>query len=121
MKIFLIAAISILMSVCAQFSLKAGMSSSAIRATFAQSNPIQIFTAVASNKFIVLGFVLYGLGAIVWLSVLSHWEVSKAYPLVGSGFVLALMIGAALGEQVSILRICGALLICAGIFLVGKS
>ena len=69
----------------------------------------------------MLGFSLYGLGAVVWLAVLSQWDVSKAYPLVGIGFVLTALFGWFLGEDVTILRLFGVALICAGIACVGWS
>ena len=56
-----------------------------------------------------------------WLGVLSQWEVSKAYPLAGLGFVLTLPIAYLLGEQVSMSRVIGVALICAGVVLVGRS
>jgi drug/metabolite transporter (DMT)-like permease len=121
MIIFLIAVASIAISVLAQFSLRAGMSSASVRAALAQSEVLHSVIAIASNKFVLLGFLLYGVGAIVWLAVLTHWEVSKAYPLVGLGFVLAIAIGFFAGEQVSLVRIAGALLICVGVFLVSRT
>jgi drug/metabolite transporter (DMT)-like permease len=121
MIIFLIAVASIAISVLAQFSLKAGMSSASVRAALAQSEVLHSAIAIASNKFVLLGFFLYGVGAIVWLAVLSQWEVSKAYPLVGLGFVLAMAIGFVAGEQVSMARITGAVVICAGVFLVSRT
>ena len=45
-----------------------------------------------TNKFLITGFMLYGLGAIVWLGVLAKWDVSKAYPLVGLGFLLSALV-----------------------------
>jgi drug/metabolite transporter (DMT)-like permease len=76
---------------------------------------------VLANKYVLGGFLLYGLGAIVWLAVLSKWDVSKAYPLVGLGFVFTVIIGFLSGEQISALRVIGAALICTGVFLVGRS
>lgn len=121
MIIFLIAVASIGISVLAQFSLKAGMSSTSVRDALTQSEILHSAVAIASNKFVLLGFLLYGVGAVVWLAVLSHWEVSKAYPLVGLGFVLAMAIGFFAGEQVSMARVAGALLICGGVFLVSRT
>lgn len=121
MNILLTAVASVAVSVLAQFSLKAGMSSAAVRAALAQADAMQSAIAIACNKFVLLGFLLYGVGAVVWLAVLSHWEVSKAYPLVGLGFVFALALGLVLGEQVSVPRMCGALLICVGVFLVSRT
>lgn len=55
-------------------------------------------------------------GAVVWLGVLSKRDVSKAYPLVGLGFVFAVVIGYLLGEQLTFPRVSGAALISAGFF-----
>jgi len=65
--------------------------------------------------------MLYGLGAVVWLGVLSKWEVSKAYPLVGLGFAMTAVVGMLLGEQVSLLRFAGVALICSGVVLIART
>jgi multidrug transporter EmrE-like cation transporter len=41
--------------------------------------------------------------------------------LVGLGFVFTVAIGFLVGEQVTIPRVIGVALICAGVFLVGRS
>jgi multidrug transporter EmrE-like cation transporter len=120
-KTLLIAIISIALSVAAQFSLKAGMSSDGVRATLAQSYSLKMLFDVLTDKYVFGGFLLYGLGAVVWLGVLSKWDVSKAYPLVGMGFVFTVAIGFLVGEQVTISRVIGVTLICVGVFLVGRS
>ena len=122
MNTSLLAVASILTSVAAQFCLKAGMSDSAVKATIAHSAGLwQTAWAVFSNRYIVGGFVLYGLGAVVWLSVLSKWEVSRAYPMVGLGFVVTALIGGLLGEQVTAQRLLGIVLIAAGVALIGRA
>ena len=121
MKTFVIAAISILFSVAAQFSLKAGMSSEGVKQSLALPLSLRTIFPVMTNMNILGGFLLYGLGAVVWLGVLSKWDVSKAYPLVGLGFVLTVAIGYLVGEQVSTSRVAGVILISIGIFLVGRS
>ena len=121
MKTFVIAAISILFSVAAQFSLKAGMSSEGVKQSLALPLSLRTIFPVMTNVNILGGFLLYGLGAIVWLGVLSKWDVSKAYPLVGLGFVLTVAIGYLVGEQISTSRVAGIILISIGIFLVGRS
>jgi multidrug transporter EmrE-like cation transporter len=117
----MIAILSILLSVAAQFSLKAGMSSEAVREALGQPLALRTAFSVLSNKFVFSGFVLYGLGAVVWLAVLGKWDVSKAYPLVGLGFAVTVAIGFLLGEQVSSMRAIGVLLICCGVFIVGRT
>lgn len=121
MKILAIAILSIALSVAAQFTLKAGMSAAGVKEAMAQPGLLRMLITVFTNPYILGGFTLYGLGAVVWLKVLSQWDVSKAYPLVGLGFVFTVVIGFLMGEDTGILRIVGVSLICAGVFLVGWS
>jgi multidrug transporter EmrE-like cation transporter len=121
MNTFVIAILSIALSVAAQFSLKAGMSGVEVKEILAQPFTLRTALAVFTDKFVVGGFLLYGLGAIVWLGVLSKWDVSKAYPLVGLGFAFTVAIGSMAGEHVTIPRMIGVMLICVGVFLVGRS
>ena len=121
MKTLLIAIVSIALSVAAQFSLKAGMSSESIKQAMNQSFTLRTFLAILTEKYVLGGFLLYGLGAIVWLGVLSKWNVSKAYPLVGLGFVFTVVVGFLTGEQVNLGRLTGVLLICVGVFFVARS
>jgi multidrug transporter EmrE-like cation transporter len=121
MYILLIAAGSIILSVAAQFLLKTGMTSFEVKQVLMQPLSYRLPWIVFTNKFIFGGFLLYGLGAIVWLKVLSVWDVSKAYPLVGLGFGLTVLIGMALGESITAFRVLGVLLICQGVWLVANS
>jgi drug/metabolite transporter (DMT)-like permease len=120
MSTFLLALTSILLSVSAQFCLKMGMSSMAADAKPA-SSLAQVALSLISNWFILAGFLLYGLGAVVWLGVLSKWDVSKAYPMVGLGFALTAILGLYLGEGVSLARFGGVLMICAGVWVVSQT
>ena len=121
MQTLLIALTSICLSVMAQFCLKAGMSSVAVKAAFTEPLTPKTGWILATNPYLLAGFALYGLGAVVWLSVLARWDVSKAYPLVGLGFALTLLIGLLAGEQVTPQRAAGVLLICAGVWIVGRT
>lgn len=121
MNTLMIAILSILLSVVAQFSLKAGMSSEEVRGALGQPLALRTAFSVLTNKFVFSGFLLYGLGAVVWLAVLAKWDVSKAYPLVGLGFAFTVAIGFVLGEQVTLMRAIGVLLICCGVFVVGRT
>ena len=121
MNPLVIAITSIALSVAAQFCLKAGMSGEAVRAVLARPLGFGSLVSVLTDKYVFLGFLLYGVGAVVWLGVLSKWDVSKAYPLVGLGFVLTVAIGFLVGEEVTLTRAMGVALICAGVFVVGRS
>ncbi len=115
------ALLSIIFSVAAQFSLKHGMSGSTAQLYKLKPFTLQNFVTLLTQPSILGGFILYGLGALVWLSVLSKWDVSKAYPLVGLGFVFTAMVGALIGEQVSIQRFSGILMICLGVWVVART
>lgn len=121
MHVAFIAMASIVLSVAAQFFLKAGMSSPAIKVALADSISVKTVFEVLTNKYVFLGFALYGIGAVVWLGVLSRWDVSKAYPMVGLGFVLTAVVGSVMGEHITVVRLLGIGLICAGVLLVGQS
>jgi drug/metabolite transporter (DMT)-like permease len=109
MNIVLLAIVSILLSVGAQFALKAGM-----RTTPALLEALR-------QPMVLFGLSLYAFGAVCWLAVLGRWDVSKAYPMVGLGFVLSALVGTWLGESVGAVRWVGILMICGGVVLVGRS
>lgn len=97
------------------------MSSIAVKTALAGPVGLQIAAAVMLNPKVLGGLALYTLGAIAWLGVLASWDVSKAYPLEGLGFALAVVFGYLIGEQVTIMRALGVLLICAGVLVVSAS
>ena len=120
-KIFWLAMFSICLSVTAQFSFKAGMAGSTMGQKEGDLSILKTALLAVANSYVLIGFLLYGLGALVWLRVLAHAEVSKAYPLVGIGFVLTAVLGWLAGEQVSALRLLGVALICLGLCLVSSN
>lgn len=121
MKTLLLALSSIAVAVSAQFALKAGMSSPAVRAAMADPLSVQAVFTILTNGFVVAGFALFTLGALIWLAVLHDWDVSKAYPLMSIGFALTAVVGFFLGEQVGAMRAVGIGLICLGAIVVGQS
>jgi multidrug transporter EmrE-like cation transporter len=123
MSVFLTAVISILFSVVAQVALKSGMSQPGIREAMSQSSsPLRMFIAASQEPLVWLGFVLYGAGALVWLLVLAKWDLSKAYPLVGLGFLLTMASSILmLGERLDLQRVLGTLLVVTGVLFVVRS
>ena len=70
----------------------------------------------------MLGFAMYGLSAVSWLIVLSRLDLSTAYPFLALNFVLIALVGRfVLGEDISLARWAGLLLICIGIVVVARS
>ncbi|MBP6898896.1 MAG: hypothetical protein KBC73_02345 [Burkholderiaceae bacterium] len=121
MKPLWLALASIAMSVTAQFAFKAGMTALKQGALSTPQPLWRLLWAALTQPQVLLGFALYGLGAVIWLRVLADWEVSKAYPLVGLGFAMTAVISLALGEAVGAMRLAGIALICIGVVLVGRS
>lgn len=106
---------SVAMSAVAQLLLKMGVGS--VRANGAGAG-----LAFVQSPWVIGGFGLYGLGAILWLYVLARLPLSAAYPFVGLGFILTMALGVlALGESLSPIRIAGTLLIALGCVCVSRS
>lgn len=86
------------------------------------AQPTDILVRVASSPFIIGGLVLYGLGAVSWLAVLSRVPLSLAYPLLAIGYiVIPLLAWLLFRESLSPLRWAGILVIALGVILVTRS
>jgi multidrug transporter EmrE-like cation transporter len=121
MTTLLAAIASIGLAVAAQFSLKAGVTAVGLGEALLKPSTVGALVSALQNKWVILGLVLYALSAVSWLAVLSRWDVSKAYPLVGAGFAAAAVIGLLAGEHVTLVRALGVALVCAGVWLIGQT
>ncbi len=114
--------VSVAMSALAQITLKYGMSSSRVANVLIQDDRAATLLTIATQPQIIGGLALYGAGAVLWLFVLAKIDVSVAYPFVGLGFILTMLLGVILlGEQVTMLRVVGTLMVFAGVILVARS
>jgi multidrug transporter EmrE-like cation transporter len=112
--------LSVSISALAQLCLKLGMSSSAVQKAIATSGSAAAYAA-ATSPAVLGGLALYGLGAVVWLSVLSRIAVSTAYPFVSIGFLFTAALGIfVLGEPLTRPMVIGTLLIMAGIVVLAR-
>jgi multidrug transporter EmrE-like cation transporter len=117
-----VAVASILLSVFAQIAMKIGSASAASAAATTSPDLWRQTVSLLFHPMVMVGLALYAASAILWLHVLARWDVSKAYPMVGLGFVLTLAVGALfLGEQVTWQRTAGCLLICAGLVMIVRT
>lgn len=74
------------------------------------------------NIWFIGGMLCYAASIMTWLVVLSKTEVSAAYPLLSIGYIIAAAIGFLfLGENVTLLRVAGILVICLGVVIISKS
>ncbi len=68
---------------------------------------------------VLAGLFAYAVSSVLWLGVLSRLQVSVAYPLGASGYVLVVMLAWLSGEPVPPMRWFGVALLVLGVLLVG--
>jgi multidrug transporter EmrE-like cation transporter len=83
---------------------------------------LQLALQLITNSYLLGGVFLYGISLVAWLVVLSKAEVSLAYPFQSLGYILiAIMSFYFLGENVTLLRSFGIMLICLGLLFIAQS
>ncbi len=121
-SLFALILISVSLSAIAQITLKTGMSSTSITQVMKFGSPFEIAKQIAINPWVIGGLAMYFLGAIVWLFVLARVEVSMAYPFVGIGFILTMILGKLLmGDDITFYRLVGTLFVTAGVILIAHN
>ncbi|MCJ7789152.1 MAG: SMR family transporter [Candidatus Atribacteria bacterium] len=74
---------------------------------------------IITNKYIILGVFLYGSSFILWMAALSTLDVSFMYPLLSLGYVITAILAVIfLGENITIIRWIGIILIVTGCFFI---
>ncbi|MCW5632882.1 MAG: EamA family transporter [Rubrivivax sp.] len=122
LPVFGLILLSIALSALAQVVLKLGMSAAGVSRALADGGAAHVAWAVASEWRVLAGLALYLASAAAWLFVLARLQVSAAYPFVGLGFVLTLLLGWWwLGDTLSAERVLGTLLVAAGVVLIARS
>ncbi|MCC6455140.1 MAG: multidrug resistance protein [Caldilineaceae bacterium] len=112
--------LSIITSVAGQTVIKIGVSQPGTEA--AATGLLPLLNIIIRSPLVLLGLVLYGIGALAWIAVLSRVNLSVAYPFLALNYVLVIFSSQfLLGEHVPALRWLGALVICGGILLVARS
>ncbi len=120
-KSLLMILFSIILAVSGQLLLKSGMTEIG-RITLEDFRDGNTALAVATNFQVVFGLTLYFLSAVVWLVVLSREDLSFAYPLLGSSYIVILFASRVLfQEPVSAVRWAGAVCISLGVLLITRS
>ena len=110
----------IVFGVGAQLSLKYGVDMSEIR--YMRHASVFAIGKKVFNHYVLFGFAAYGISLLLWVVVLSHLELSYAYPMVSSGyFFVALFSKILFHERVSWQRWLSIFLIIFGVILIGLS
>ncbi|HEU4459240.1 MAG TPA: SMR family transporter [Methylibium sp.] len=113
--------VSVAMSSGAQVLLKTGMGHRKATASESVNALMHGVLNAAFSPWVLGGLALYFASTVVWLAVLSRTPVSTAYPFVGLGFVMTMLLGwALLHESLSPAKLVGTLLVVAGVALIAQ-
>lgn len=113
----LIALFSIFLGATGQFLFRLGMLS---YGKVSVDNIWKQLFGIITTPAIFFGFVCFGISSILWLVVISRWELSYAYPMVGLGYVIAILYGFFfLQEAITFPKLLGSGLILLGISVLG--
>lgn len=112
---------SVSLSAFAQITLKYGMSNPHIATALQSGAASEIMIALITAPYVIGGLAVYALGAVAWLFVLAKLDVTTAYPFVGLGFILTMLLGALiLGEQLTPIKVMGTFLVVVGVIMVAR-
>jgi drug/metabolite transporter (DMT)-like permease len=119
--VLLIALAAIVLLVSGQTLLKVGLNDIGGVSLF-DGNPLASLLGLFRTPWIIVGFLCYGISAILWLDVLSKLDFSMAFPMVSLTYVFSIVIGRVVfDEAVGLDRVVGVLLILAGLFFIIRS
>lgn len=122
-KIILFIIASVSLSAFAQIVLKMGMSNAKVQNDLMIAGNIleKLFIAL-TNVYVISGISMYVFSMILWLVVLAKIDVSVAYPFVGLGFIITMILGfLLLGEQITAMRVMGTILVVCGVLMVSST
>jgi len=87
-----------------------------------KNNTLSTLLSMLSNPWILIAMPLYAGGFILWLIILSKFNLSFAYPFLALSFVLVPLVSLLiLDEYISIMRWVGIFVIFSGIVIIGFS
>ena len=113
--------LGVLLNAGAQLLLKQGMRRIE-HFDFVWANLAPVGMQVAANPFVLAGLFSYVISVFVWLLVLSRVDVSFAYPMLSVGYIVnAIAAYYLFGEDLSLTRVSGILVITAGVYLISRS
>jgi multidrug transporter EmrE-like cation transporter len=119
--IYLLILLGVLLNAAAQLLLKAGMNTIG-HFEFSTINMLPIGLKVMASPPIVAGLFAYVVSVGVWLLVLSRVQVSFAYPMLSIGYIVnALAAYYFFGEDLSLMRIGGVVVIMAGVYMISQT
>jgi len=117
-KIMLI--VAVLIGTCGQIAMKLGVNSVGGLDSF--ESKAEMLFAVFTSPYILAGLVCSGVGMLLWLTVISHLELSFAYPFMALSYIIILLFGwIELKENVNGLRVAGIAFIMSGVIVMSRT
>ncbi|MDR1551364.1 MAG: hypothetical protein LBS14_01650 [Holosporaceae bacterium] len=114
---FTLIVFQVIINTFAQLLLKKGVGSVDFR-----KPTLELLLAVISNTHIFGGVLIFVFSLLLWLYLLSQFDLSFLYPFGSLSYVLAALGGwFFFAENISLCRGCGILLILIGVALIAKS
>ena len=110
------------MNAAAQLLLKAATRPLAAFTVFDIDTLVKSVAILALSVPFWAGMMCYAFSICVWLAALSKAPVSVAYPMLSLGYVVVAAASALwLGESLTLMKVFGIALICAGVLVVSRS
>ncbi len=85
----------------------------------------QLFWKLSLDKgilYLLLGFLFYGIGAILMIVAYKFGRLSVLQPMISSGYIISIIVGAIfLKESITVFKIIGVMVIILGIVVIGGS
>jgi drug/metabolite transporter (DMT)-like permease len=118
----LIIVVSVSLGVVGQLSLKVGMNRVGAIDAASLARPMETLAQVVSTPLVWLGLGCYGVSALLWLVILSRLELSRAYLMLASMYVLIPLVSwLFLGERIPPMRWLGMIVVVVGVVIVARS
>jgi multidrug transporter EmrE-like cation transporter len=113
--------ISVVTGAVGQVLLKAGMAGMGPLVLTTQELA-SILWRIATNAYVLVGLSIYALSLVFWLTALSRVDLSYAYPFASLSYVVMLIASWRLfGENLSLPRLGGTLLIIVGVLVISRT
>ncbi|MFH1486238.1 MAG: EamA family transporter [Chloroflexota bacterium] len=120
-KPYLILLVALCFTVTGELLLKYGMNKVGVLSLH-PSVVLPLLWRTFTTPQILMGFVLVFSASIFWLSVISRIDLSLAYPMLSIGYIIVVIASwLLLGEQITVTRVLGTLIIVGGVFVITRS
>ena len=114
--------VAVVISVLGQLSLKVAMNQVGAIDAGSLARPMETLMRIFSTPLVWLGLSCYGVSALLWLVVLSRLDLSYAYLMLASMYVLIPLVSwLFLGERIPPMRWLGMIVVVLGVVIVARN